>query len=196
MGFRRESKTNRSERGSQSGEKTERPNRERTNNSERSSTSSSYGNKQFPFTNVGSVKQGRNLSDKDSKELKGCKESLKIKLYMPNIPKLVLGNGATIGINLGKRDSDKDYVLGQVVIPIGSLTATQKTAEDLVSFLKGMGTIAEFDFVVQVYLPRGIETVSFEDGKTLLLTFRTGDKAEDLDFVLGTLSIANDNTEG
>jgi len=65
----------------------------------------------------------------------------------------------------------------------------------LVDFLGGMGDVAEYDFVAQIYLPKGIDDVTLEHGKMMLITFKTGEKAEDLDFVLGTLSLANDNAE-
>lgn len=198
MGFKREKKNSgreesRSERTEKTTDRSSR--RDRGSRSERSSNSSSGGDKQYAFTNIGSVKQGRNLSDKDAAELKGCGESVKIKLYMPKVLKLVLEKDAVIGINLGKRGTDEDYVIGQAVLPLGSLTPTKKTGDDLTDFLGGMGEIAEFDFVAQIYLPKGIEDVTLEHGKMMLLTFKTGEKAEELDFVLGTLSLANDNAE-
>jgi hypothetical protein len=196
MGFKREKRNSggareeRTERGSSSSR------RDRGDRSERRSNRSSSGAKsEFAFTNIGSVKQGRNLSDKDAAELKGCGESVKIKLYMPKVAKLVLEKDAIIGINLGKRNSDEDYVIGHATLPLGSLTPTKKTADDLVDFLGGMGDVAEYDFVAQIYLPKGIDTVALEHGKMMLVTFKTGEKAEDLEFVLGTLSLANDNSE-
>jgi hypothetical protein len=197
MGFKREKKNSaREERGEERSErKTSSSRRDRGDRRERSSSGSSRGDKQYAFTNIGSVKQGRNLSDKDAAELKGCGESVKIKLYMPKVAKLVLEKDAVIGINLGKRQSDEDYVIGQAVLPLGSVTPTKKTADDLVDFLGGMGDVAEFDFVAQIYLPKDIETVTLEHGKMMLLTFKTGEKAEELDFVLGTLSLANDDGE-
>lgn len=197
MGFKREKKNSaREERGEERSErKSSSSRRDRGDRRERSSSGSSRGDKQYAFTNIGSVKQGRNLSDKDAAELKGCGESVKIKLYMPKVAKLVLEKDAVIGINLGKRLSDEDYVIGQAVLPLGSVTPTKKTADDLVDFLGGMGDVAEFDFVAQIYLPKDIETVTLEHGKMMLLTFKTGEKAEDLDFVLGTLSLANDDGE-
>lgn len=197
MGFKREKKNSaREERGEERSErKSSSSRRDRGDRRERSSSGSSRGDKQYAFTNIGSVKQGRNLSDKDAAELKGCGESVKIKLYMPKVAKLVLEKDAVIGINLGKRQSDEDYVIGQAVLPLGSVTPTKKTADDLVDFLGGMGDVAEFDFVAQIYLPKDIETVTLEHGKMMLLTFKTGEKAEDLDFVLGTLSLANDDGE-
>ncbi len=197
MGFKREKKSNgREERNEERSERSSsRGSRDRDSRSSRRSNSSGGGDKQYAFTNIGSVKQGRNLSDKDAAELKGCGESVKIKLYMPKVAKLVLEKDAVIGINLGKRQSDEDYVIGQAVLPLGSVTPTKKTADDLVDFLGGMGDVAEFDFVAQIYLPKNIETVTLEHGKMMLVTFKTGEKAEDLDFVLGTLSLANDNAE-
>lgn len=197
MGFKREKKNSaREERGEERSErKSSSSRRDRGDRRERSSSGSSRGDKQYAFTNIGSVKQGRNLSDKDAAELKGCGESVKIKLYMPKVAKLVLEKDAVIGINLGKRQSDEDYVIGQAVLPLGSVTPTKKTADDLVDFLGGMGDVAEFDFVAQIYLPKDIETVTLEHGKMMLLTFKTGEKAEDLNFVLGTLSLANDDGE-
>lgn len=201
MGFKREGKRNsgaREERSERS-EKTDRSSRrDRGDRSERrgnSSSRSSGGKTEYAFTNIGSVKQGRNLSDKDAAELKGCGESVKIKLYMPNVEQLVLQKDAIIGINLGKRASDADYVIGLASLPIGSVTPTKKTADDLVDFLGDMGDVAEYDLVAQIYLPKGIDTVALEHGKMMLVTFKTGEKAEDLDFVLGTLSLANDNSE-
>ena len=196
MGFKREKRNSgrseeRSEGRSERSERRE-SRRDRGNRSERSSRGSSRGDQQYAFTNIGSVKQGRNLSDKDAAELKGCGESVKIKLYMPKVSKLVLEKDAIIGINLGKRGTDEDYVIGHAVLPLGSVTPTKKTADDLVDFLGGMGEIPEYDFVAQIYLPKNIETVTLEHGKMMLLTFKTGEKAEDLDFVLGTLSLAND----
>lgn len=189
MGFKREKRNSgREERSEQRSERSSRGGRDRDSRSSR-------GDQQYAFTNIGSVKQGRNLSDKDAAELKGCGESVKIKLYMPKVAKLVLEKDAVIGINLGKRNSDEDYVIGQAVLPLGSMTPTKKTADDLVDFLGGMGDIAEFDFIAQIYLPKGIETVELEHGKMMLVTFKTGEKAEDLDFVLGTLSLANDNED-
>lgn len=197
MGFKREKRNSgREERNEERSERSSsRGSRDRDSRSSRRSNSSSRGDQQYAFTNIGSVKQGRNLSDKDAAELKGCGESVKIKLYMPKVAKLVLEKDAVIGINLGKRNSDEDYVIGQAVLPLGSMTPTKKTADDLVDFLGGMGDVAEFDFVAQIYLPKGIETVELEHGKMMLVTFKTGEKAEDLDFVLGTLSLANDNEE-
>lgn len=197
MGFKREKKNSaREERGEERSErKSSSSRRDRGDRRERSSSGSSRGDKQYAFTNIGSVKQGRNLSDKDAAELKGCGESVKIKLYMPKVAKLVLEKDAVIGINLGKRQSDEDYVIGQAVLPLGSVTPTKKTADDLVDFLGGMGDVAEFDFLAQIYLPKDIETVTLEHGKMMLLTFKTGEKAEDLNFVLGTLSLANDDGE-
>lgn len=197
MGFKREKKNSaREERGEERSErKSSSSRRDRGDRRERSSSGSSRGDKQYAFTNIGSVKQGRNLSDKDAAELKGCGESVKIKLYMPKVAKLVLEKDAVIGINLGKRQSDEDYVIGQAVLPLGSVTPTKKTADDLVDFLVGMGDVAEFDFLAQIYLPKDIETVTLEHGKMMLLTFKTGEKAEDLNFVLGTLSLANDDGE-
>lgn len=197
MGFKREKRNSgREERSEERSERSSsRGSRDRDSRSSRRSNSSSRGDQQYAFTNIGSVKQGRNLSDKDAAELKGCGESVKIKLYMPKVAKLVLEKDAVIGINLGKRNSDEDYVIGQAVLPLGSMTPTKKTADDLVDFLGGMGDVAEFDFVAQIYLPKGIETVELEHGKMMLVTFKTGEKAEDLDFVLGTLSLANDNEE-
>lgn len=196
MGFKREKRNSgREERSEQRSERSSSGGRDRDSRSSRRSNSSSRGDQQYAFTNIGSVKQGRNLSDKDAAELKGCGESVKIKLYMPKVAKLVLEKDAVIGINLGKRNSDEDYVIGQAVLPLGSMTPTKKTADDLVDFLGGMGDVAEFDFIAQIYLPKGIETVELEHGKMMLVTFKTGEKAEDLDFVLGTLSLANDNEE-
>ena len=197
MGFKREKRNSgREERNEErSSERSSRGGRDRDSRSSRRSNSSSRGDQQYAFTNIGSVKQGRNLSDKDAAELKGCGESVKIKLYMPKVAKLVLEKDAVIGINLGKRQSDEDYVIGQAVLPLGSVTPTKKTADDLVDFLGGMGDVAEFDFVAQIYLPKGIETVTLEHGKMMLVTFKTGEKAEDLDFVLGTLSLANDSED-
>lgn len=197
MGFKREKRNSgREERNEERSERSSsRGSRDRDSRSSRRSNSSSRGDQQYAFTNIGSVKQGRNLSDKDAAELKGCGESVKIKLYMPKVAKLVLEKDAVIGINLGKRNSDEDYVIGQAVLPLGSMTPTKKTADDLVDFLGGMGDVAEFDFIAQIYLPKGIETVELEHGKMMLVTFKTGEKAEDLDFVLGTLSLANDNEE-
>jgi len=197
MGFKREKRNSgREERNEERSERSSsRGSRDRDSRSSRRSNSSSRGDQQYAFTNIGSVKQGRNLSDKDAAELKGCGESVKIKLYMPKVAKLVLEKDAVIGINLGKRQSDEDYVIGQAVLPLGSMTPTKKTADDLVDFLGGMGDVAEFDFIAQIYLPKGIETVELEHGKMMLVTFKTGEKAEDLDFVLGTLSLANDNEE-
>lgn len=197
MGFKREKKNSaREERNEERSERSSsRGGRDRDSRSSRRSSGSSRGDQQYAFTNIGSVKQGRNLSDKDAAELKGCGESVKIKLYMPKVAKLVLEKDAVIGINLGKRQSDEDYVIGQAVLPLGSVTPTKKTADDLVDFLGGMGDVAEFDFVAQIYLPKGIETVTLEHGKMMLVTFKTGEKAEDLDFVLGTLSLANDSEE-
>ena len=196
MGFKREKRNSgREERNEERSERSSRGGRDRDSRSSRRSNSSSRGDQQYAFTNIGSVKQGRNLSDKDAAELKGCGESVKIKLYMPKVAKLVLEKDAVIGINLGKRNSDEDYVIGQAVLPLGSMTPTKKTADDLVDFLGGMGDVAEFDFIAQIYLPKGIETVTLEHGKMMLVTFKTGEKAEDLDFVLGTLSLANDNEE-
>lgn len=199
MGFKREKRNSGREesRREERSERSERSSsrRDRGDRSERSSRRSSRGDQQYAFTNIGSVKQGRNLSDKDAAELKGCGESVKVKLYMPKVAKLVLEKDAVIGINLGKRQSDEDYVIGQAVLPLGSVTPTKKTADDLVDFLGGMGDVAEYDFVAQIYLPKGIETVTLEHGKMMLITFKTGEKAEDLDFVLGTLSLANDNED-
>ena len=197
MGFKREKRNSgREERNEERSERSSsRGSRDRDSRSSRRSNSSSRGDQQYAFTNIGSVKQGRNLSDKDAAELKGCGESVKIKLYMPKVAKLVLEKDAVIGNNLGKRNSDEDYVIGQAVLPLGSMTPTKKTADDLVDFLGGMGDVAEFDFIAQIYLPKGIETVELEHGKMMLVTFKTGEKAEDLDFVLGTLSLANDNEE-
>ncbi len=197
MGFKREKRNSgREERNEERSERSSsRGSRDRDSRSSRRSSSSSRGDQQYAFTNIGSVKQGRNLSDKDAAELKGCGESVKIKLYMPKVAKLVLEKDAVIGINLGKRNSDEDYVIGQAVLPLGSVTPTKKTADDLVDFLGGMGDVAEFDFIAQIYLPKGIETVTLEHGKMMLVTFKTGEKAEDLDFVLGTLSLANDNED-
>ena len=197
MGFKREKRNSgREERNEERSERSSsRGSRDRDSRSSRRSSNSSRGDQQYAFTNIGSVKQGRNLSDKDAAELKGCGESVKIKLYMPKVAKLVLEKDAVIGINLGKRQSDEDYVIGQAVLPLGSVTPTKKTADDLVDFLGGMGDVAEFDFIAQIYLPKGIETVTLEHGKMMLVTFKTGEKAEDLDFVLGTLSLANDNED-
>lgn len=199
MGFKREKRNSgreeqREERSERS-ERSSRGSRDRDSRSSRRSSSSGRGDQQYAFTNIGSVKQGRNLSDKDAKELKGCGESVKIKLYMPKVSKLVLEKDAVIGINLGKRQSDEDYVIGQAVLPLGSVTPTKKTADDLVDFLGGMGDVAEFDLVAQIYLPKNIDTVTLEHGKMMLVTFKTGEKAEDLDFVLGTLSLANDSED-
>lgn len=198
MGFKREKRNEgRAEERSERSSRTDRTER-RSGRSEEKSTrrSGSSAKTEYAFTNIGSVKQGRNLSDKDAAELKGCGESVKIKLYMPSVVKIVLEKDAIIGINLGKRQSDKDFVIGQAVLPLGSLSPTKKTPDDLVDFLGEMGDIAEYDLVAQIYLPKNIETVTLEDGKMMLLTFKTGDKAESLDFVLGTLSLANDNSEG
>jgi len=196
MGFKREKRNSAArEERSEKSERSSTSRRDRSDRTERRSSRSSGGDKQYAFTNIGSVKQGRNLSDKDAAELKGCGESVKIKLYMPNVEKLVLAKDAVLGINLGKRQSDESYVIGQAVLPLGSLTPTKKTADDLVDFLGGMGDVAEYDFVAQIYLPKGIDTVTLEHGKMMLLTFKTGEKAEELDFVLGTLSLANDNSE-
>lgn len=200
MGFKREKRNSgREERNEERSERRERSDRssrrDRNDRSERRGNSSSRNNQQYAFTNIGSVKQGRNLSDKDAAELKGCGESIKIKLYMPNVAKLVLEKDAIIGINLGKRNSDEDYVIGHATLPLGSVTPTKKTADDLVDFLGGMGDVAEYDFVAQIYLPKGINDVELEHGKMMLVTFKTGEKAEDLDFVLGTLSLANDSED-
>ena len=195
MGFKREKRNSGREERNEERSERRSSNRDRGDRSSRRSSSSGRGDQQYAFTNIGSVKQGRNLSDKDAAELKGCGESVKIKLYMPKVAKLVLEKDAVIGINLGKRNSDEDYVIGQAVLPLGSMTPTKKTADDLVDFLGGMGDVAEFDFIAQIYLPKGIETVELEHGKMMLVTFKTGEKAEDLDFVLGTLSLANDNEE-
>ena len=199
MGFKREKRNSGREERNERSERSERnergSRRDRGDRSERSSRSSSRGDKQYAFTNIGSVKQGRNLSDKDAAELKGCGESVKIKLYMPNVAKLVLEKDAIIGINLGKRNSDEDYVIGHATLPLGSVTPTKKTADDLVDFLGGMGDVTEYDFIAQIYLPKGINDVELEHGKMMLITFKTGEKAEDLDFVLGTLSLANDSED-
>lgn len=195
MGFKREKRNSGREERNEERSERRSSNRDRGDRSSRRSSSSGRGDQQYAFTNIGSVKQGRNLSDKDAAELKGCGESVKIKLYMPKVAKLVLEKDAVIGINLGKRQSDEDYVIGQAVLPLGSMTPTKKTADDLVDFLGGMGDVAEFDFIAQIYLPKNIETVTLEHGKMMLVTFKTGEKAEDLDFVLGTLSLANDNEE-
>jgi hypothetical protein len=172
---------------------------DRGGRSERSSSGgksySKGGGKAYPFTNIGSVKQGRNMSDKDAAQLKGCDESVKIKLYMPNVAKLVLEKDAVIGINLGKKGNDPDFILGHVVLPLGSVSPTKKTSEDIEDFLGGFAELNEFDLVAQIYLPKDVETVSLEHDKILLLTFKTGEKAESLDFVLGTLAIANDQAE-
>lgn len=196
MGFKREKKNSgREERSEERSSSRSSSRKERDDRGSRRSSGSSRGDQQYAFTNIGSVKQGRNLSDKDAAELKGCGESVKIKLYMPKVAKLVLEKDAVIGINLGKRQSDEDYVIGQAVLPLGSITPTKKTADDLVDFLGGMGDVSEYDLVCQIYLPKNIETVTLEHGKMMLVTFKTGEKAEDLDFVLGTLSLANDSEE-
>lgn len=196
MGFKREKRNSvRGEEREESSSSRRESRRDRGDRSERRSRGSSRGDQQYAFTNIGSVKQGRNLSDKDAAELKGCGDSVKIKLYMPKVSKLVLEKDAIIGINLGRRGTDEDYVVGQAVLPLGSVTPTKKTPDDLADFLGDMADIPEYDFVAQIYLPKDIETVTLEHGKMMLLTFKTGEAAEDLDFVLGTLSLANDNDE-
>lgn len=191
MGFKRE-KRNGAARGEERSERSERRSSGKEDRGSRRSRGSSRGGDKFAFTHIGSVKQGRRLNDKDAAELKGCEESLKIKLYMPNVIELTLEKDALIGIVLGKRQNDENYVLGQAYLPLGSVTPTKKTPDDLVDFLADLGEETEFDMVASIYLPKGVETVTLEHGKTMLLRFKTGEKAEDLDFVLGTLSLAND----
>jgi hypothetical protein len=150
---------------------------------------------EYSFTNIGSIKQGRNLSDKVAAQLKGCEEAIKVKVYMPNVSEVVLHKDAVIGIKLGRRAEDKEFVLGQLYLPMGSITPTMKTSEDLVEFLSGFSKIEGFDLIAQIYLPRDISTVSIKNGSTLLITFKTGSKTENYDFVLGTLALANDNNK-
>lgn len=196
MGFKREKKSG----GEDREERSERRSSSRRGDrdggrSSRRSGGSSRGNGEYAFTNIGSVKQGRNLTDKDAAELKGCGESIKLQLYMPSVDEVVLRKDAVMGIKLGRRTDDKDFVLGQAYLPMGSLTPTKKTNDDLAEFLGEFSEIEDFDMIAQIYLPKDVKTVSLKNGATLLVTFKTGEKAEDLDFVLGTLALANDSSE-
>jgi len=150
------------------------------------------GAKKYAFTNIGNVKQARGMSDKDAAQLKGCEESIKLKLYMPGVLGIKLENKAIIGIKLGQRSEDEKFVLGQAYIPVGSVTPTKKTGEDFQGFLKDFGNISDFDMIADIYLPKGQDQIELYNGQTLLLTFKTGEKAAEIDYVLGTLSIAND----
>lgn len=187
-GFKREKRNSaRSDRGEERSSRSER-----SSSRGRSSGGGYGGDKKYAFTNIGNIKQARGMSDKDAAELKGCGETIKLKLYMPGVLGVKLENKAVLGIKLGQRSEDEKFVLGQAFLPIGSVTPTKKTDEDLQDFLKGFGDIAEFDMIADIYLPKGQEEVELYSGQILLLTFKTGEKAEELDFVLGTLSIAND----
>ena len=197
MGFKREKKSSGEDREERSERRSSSSRRDRDGgrSSRRSGGGSSRGNGEYAFTNIGSVKQGRNLTDKDAAELKGCGESIKLQLYMPSVDEVVLRKDAVMGIKLGRRTDDKDFVLGQAYLPMGSLTPTMKTNDDLAEFLGEFSEIEDFDMVAQIYLPKDVKTVSLKNGATLLVTFKTGEKAEDLDFVLGTLALANDSSE-
>lgn len=197
MGFKREKKSSGEDREERSERRSSSSRRDRDGgrSSRRSGGGSSRGNGEYAFTNIGSVKQGRNLTDKDAAELKGCGESIKLQLYMPSVDEVVLRKDAVMGIKLGRRTDDKDFVLGQAYLPMGSLTPTKKTNDDLAEFLGEFSEIEDFDMVAQIYLPKDVKTVSLKNGATLLVTFKTGEKAEDLDFVLGTLALANDSSE-
>lgn len=159
---------------------------------ERSRASNYEAEKRYAFTNIGSIKQGRGMSDKDAAQIKGCEESIKLKLYMPGVIDIKLANKAIIGIKLGQRSGDENFVLAQAFLPLGSVTPTKKTDEHFQAFLKDFGNIPHFDLVADIYLPKGQEEVTLYSGQTLILTFKTGEKAQDIDYVLGTLSIAND----
>jgi hypothetical protein len=186
-GFKREKRNSAREERSES----------RSSRSERSSRgggrAGTYGgDKKYAFTNIGNVKQGRGMSDKDAAQLKGCEESIKLKLYMPGVLGIKLENKAIIGIKLGQRSEDEKFVLGQAFIPVGSVTPTKKTGEDFQGFLKDFGDVSDFDMIADIYLPKGQDEIELYSGQTLLLTFKTGEKAAEIDYVLGTLSIAND----
>lgn len=188
-GFKREKRN--------SAAREDRPERSSGREERRSSKSSGRGGggfteKKYAFTNIGNVKQGRSMTDKDAAQLKGCQESIKLTLYMPGVVKLTLENKAILGIKLGQRSEDKSFVLGQAFIPVGSLTPTKKTDEDFQDYLKDFGQVTDFDMIADIYLPKGQEELTLHTGQTLLLTFKTGEKAEEIDYVLGTLSIAND----
>lgn len=192
-GFKREARNSAAkEERSDRGGRTER----RSSSSGKSEKSSRGGGgfteKKYAFTNIGNVKQGRSMSDKDAAQLKGCEESIKLKLYMPGVVKLTLENKAIMGIKLGQRSEDEKFVLGQAFLPLGSITPTKKTEEDFQEFLKEYGEVTDFDMIADIYLPKGQEEITLFSGQTLLLTFKTGEKAEEIDYVLGTLSIAND----
>lgn len=187
-GFKREKRNLAQEERSES----QSSRRERSSRGGRYSASSYGGEKKYAFTNIGNVKQGRGMSDKDAAQLKGCEESIKLKLYMPGVLGIKLENKAIIGIKLGQRSEDAKFVLGQAFLPVGSVTPTKKTDEDFQGFLKDFGNVADFDMIADIYLPKGQEEIELYSGQTLLLTFKTGEKAEEIDYVLGTLSIAND----
>jgi hypothetical protein len=191
-GFKREARNSaaKSER-SDRGERTERRSSGKSDRSSRSS-GGGFSEKKYAFTNIGNVKQGRGMGDKDAAQLKGCEESIKLKLYMPGVVKLTLENKAIMGIKLGQRSEDEKFVLGQAFLPLGSITPTKKTEEDFQEFLKEYGEVTDFDMIADIYLPKGQEEITLYSGQTLLLTFKTGEKAEEIDYVLGTLSIAND----
>jgi hypothetical protein len=196
MGFTREKRNGAAREERNSGGREERSERRSSRRDEgrSSSRSSTRGNGEYAFTNIGSVKQGRNMTDKDAAELKGCGESIKLQLYMPAVNQVVLSKDAVMGIKLGRRSDDKNFVLGQAYLPMGSLTPTKKTNDDLADFLGEFSKIEDFDLIAQIYLPKDVKTVTLNNGATLLLTFKTGDKAEDLKFVLGTLALANDSS--
>jgi hypothetical protein len=151
----------------------------------------SRGKGDYAFIRIGSIKSGRQMSEDVAAQLKNSEEYLNVKLYMPEVESIRLRSKAILGIKLGAREDDKDFVLGQVVLPMGSVTPTKnKTSDDVTEFLHEYATIEDFDLILDIYLPEGTKSVELTHEQLILLSFKTN---AEQDFVLGQVSIPSES---